>query len=426
MVARPKVRHLMKRVYACLALAASTRLAMPCAAQPLEIAAPGVIKAMPDTSDGIHAFQAFNYDIGSDAARAHAARYDYLWSASLYPVVAPWYQGHPAIVATHYIPYARDASYHTLKWFERNHPDWILYRCDRKTPAWEYGDTRTVPIDITNQDAVAYQLASGIYYARSYDPSGVVDGIAADNLSLNNLWGGCGAFRKNLWVQTFSGAMQDPAWRNATVRWVANASSLLHSQSPPLRLDGNTSPVFEKFDDDAERKIVQTLDGIFDEAGFTDYGSGLFSGAQWLNAERWLAYAQSIGKTWLSVNGFTPGDARIVEFAVASYLMEKGHSAAIFISTTSKAGVIYGREEWKKIYTAPIGTACGKMYFDQDVYFRRFTRGLAVVNASATRTLVVRLPQHRYTTTDGEPVGNALRLGQTTGVVLLTVNGCGA
>jgi len=414
------------RIAGALFLAGVVCVSAAGAAQNVRAAHAAAIKTIADTSNGIHAFQSFDYHITPSEARAHANRYAYLWSASTYPVPRPWYQGNPAIVATHYIPYARDSSYHTLKWFEHFHPDWILYRCDRKTPAWEYGDTTTVPIDFTDADAVAYQLKEAVYYAGAYDKAGTVNGIAADNLSLGNLWGGCGAFRNGRWVQVFTGASADPGWRDATIRWVANASAVLHAQSPPLRLDGNFSPVFSPFGDAAAASVVENLDGLFDEAGFTNYGSGLFSGSQWLNAEKWMAYAQSRGKTWLSVNGFSPAGASVVDFAVASYLMGKGHAAAIFISTTGKGGVVYGSEEWQSIYDAPIGTACAAMYYDQGAYFRAFSGGLAVVNANATKTLQLLLPKHAYTTVAGVPAGAMLRLGPTSGAVLLTANGCSA
>ena len=44
--------------------------------------------------------------------------------------------------------------------YEQNHPTWVLYQCDGKTPAWEFGQERpgSVPVDIFNPEVLAWQL----------------------------------------------------------------------------------------------------------------------------------------------------------------------------------------------------------------------------------------------------------------------------
>ena len=44
--------------------------------------------------------------------------------------------------------------------YEENHPEWVLYQCDGKTPAWEFGQATPgeVPVDIFNPQVLAWQL----------------------------------------------------------------------------------------------------------------------------------------------------------------------------------------------------------------------------------------------------------------------------
>jgi hypothetical protein len=37
-----------------------------------------------------------------------------------------------------------------LAWFQANHPDWIIYTDDQKTPAYMFNDRSWVPLDISN------------------------------------------------------------------------------------------------------------------------------------------------------------------------------------------------------------------------------------------------------------------------------------
>ena len=49
---------------------------------------------------------------------------------------------------------------HSLRDWVRSHTDWIVYRCDGKTPAY-YGQNggSNVPLDVSNPAVLSYQLA---------------------------------------------------------------------------------------------------------------------------------------------------------------------------------------------------------------------------------------------------------------------------
>lgn len=54
-----------------------------------------------------------------------------------------------------------------LPWWQENHPELVLYTCDRKTPAWECfageGCSHvSVPFDLTNPGTLAFQIEEGV------------------------------------------------------------------------------------------------------------------------------------------------------------------------------------------------------------------------------------------------------------------------
>ena len=69
----------------------------------------------------------------------------------------------------------------TLAWFQQHHPDWIMYRCDKKTVAFWGSETAphgSVPIDFTNPAVVEWQMANQSSQAAALG----YDSMAFDNV----------------------------------------------------------------------------------------------------------------------------------------------------------------------------------------------------------------------------------------------------
>jgi len=132
-----------------------------------------------------------------------------------------------------------------------------------------------------------------------------------------------------------------------------------------------------------------------------------------------MRYAQSIGHAFFVVDKWkTPTVTQPqLDWSIATYLMGKRGAAALDV--VDAAG--YGYEYWYPQYDAAIGHACGKMYADQGVYFRRFSGGLSVVNTNKTSTFTVNLPQPSYTSIDGGAVQSPVQVGPASGMVLLSL-----
>ena len=113
------------------------------------------------------------------------SRYDFIWNAGTY---VHTYQPpiNPKMLVTFYTTGDRDINArfvvnnenHDIIWYQKYHPDWVVYQCDRQNPAYEFNQP-LVPIDISNRDVIAFQ-------ANAYGQWGAdhgEDGLAADNMS---------------------------------------------------------------------------------------------------------------------------------------------------------------------------------------------------------------------------------------------------
>jgi hypothetical protein len=151
----------------------------------------------PPTPSGIHLNLVFNSLVKD--LRREIGLIDVVWGARLpYP---------KHVYNQFYTPFERDGPYgrsvHTLAWWKRNHPDWIEYRCNRKSVAFEYHE-RDVPLDIANPAVLAYQRDSAV------DPALAAGyrGIDFDNLELGNYWR-----RRGLNARRRRRAVLSEAWR---------------------------------------------------------------------------------------------------------------------------------------------------------------------------------------------------------------------
>ena len=110
----------------------------------------------------------------------------------------------PPAVGSMYLPYERDGDRtHTFEWYKANHPDWLVYKADRVTPAYgfTYASGNNMPLDITNP------LVRDFYFNTFVAPA-IARGypmIAFDNVDLTNWDARSGHF--DAWEIGFSSSM---------------------------------------------------------------------------------------------------------------------------------------------------------------------------------------------------------------------------
>lgn len=371
-----------------------------------------------DTWVGIHAFQVFDYGISGQQATQDAHRYEAVWGTGQ---PHAWKQGNKTIVTSWYAPFDGDFSMsHDLTWWKNNHPDWVLYKCDRHTPAG-LGGLPNVALDISNPSVVKWQMQT---YAPVIEDGGY-DALAEDLVGLDNPNGGCGVFSGGVWHQRFSGQKVDKAWTDAVLAWHRYAFAYLHGLSRPIKIGVNNVPENRQYGDPAQVDLLNHVDFVDDESSFTDYGTGYAEAKKFALIIQWMKYIQSLGEPYLVDDKWNTQtlSTRQLDWALATYLMGKDHHASLFVDHLPG----YGFEYWHSQYSASIGSPCEDMNADQshaDVYYRKFTGGFVVVNASADNSYSLKLPRQSYKSIDGGSVTSPLNLGPDDAKALLTNNGC--
>ena len=375
---------------------------------------------IPDTWTGIHAFQVFDSRISHDKAVQDAYRYDLVWG-TMQPTA--WKLGNPRIITSFYAPFDGDftpTATHSIQWWNHFHPDWVLYKCDQKTPAWPSG-LPNVPLDISNPAVVQWQMST---YAPMME-SEFYGGLAADLVGLDNAGGGCGVWIKGVWTPRFTGQAKDDAWSQAVLAWARGAYAALHRQPRPLALAVNHVPEARPFGDPEELDLLNHIDFNDDESSFTDYGNGYASNARVASILQYMKYVQELGKAWIVDDKWNTRSIsqQQLGWSIATYLLGKYHSASVYIDHLPG----YGYEYWYSQYVAEVGNPCGDYVPDpahDGVYSRKYTTAYVLVNATYNKAYSIVLPKQSYTSIFGGTVTSPMTLGPDTGAILLTSQGC--
>lgn len=377
-------------------------------------AAPTIARPFPDATTGVHSFLVFDYHISQPATVA--PRYDIVWGADTGNVAA-YHTANPAIRVGYYLPYGRDHgtfSDHTarpLTWWKQNHPDWVLYRCDRVTPA-VFGSDPNLALNTVDPAVQAWQVASYVQPAMAAG----FDMVNADNLDMSNDVQACGHFQNGQWVQQYTGKSDDPAWRADVAKWAQAMHQALLQLSHPMDLVPNLGYAGVAPSDPSLQSVLTAIDGTVDEEGFTRYGNGYLTDTAWTSRVALMTALQQQGKGYYVINQMPTVDRAGVAWAMASYLMGKGAASGVYVSTSQG----YGGDNWRPEYTAPIGRPQGAMTSAQGVYWRTFSGGIAVANPSATVSHTVTLPAGAtYHDASGNAVSGKVSLAAHSGIVLL-------
>jgi hypothetical protein len=140
-------------------------------------------------------------------------------------------------------------------------------------------------------------------------------------------------------------------------------------------------------------------------------GEGILADEDWAFQMRLLRAAQARDKAFIAITYGPADDIPAMEYARASFLLfERGRRSAFTFSTGCGAEppVRYWRED--------VGAPRGAPTLAHGIWRRRFTRGLVVVNPSATVTITAGL-DGTYVRPDGS-LAAAVALPPHTGLVL--------
>jgi hypothetical protein len=184
------------------------------------------LKKFVDTTSRLGVELPFTTNITDIGALSRTHHYQVIWGPR--PEELPALkEGYPEALNLYYMPFSRDPDpSHDLAWWKGTHPAWILYKADRKTPAW-LTNQKNVPLDISNPEVIAWQVTEHIEKARQAG----YDGLAADNFDAN--WGkGAGVWVNGVWQDRFPpGQPRSKAWNDAEVNWATTISVELHKRN---------------------------------------------------------------------------------------------------------------------------------------------------------------------------------------------------
>ena len=317
------------------------------------------------------------------------------------------------VYSSFYVPANRDPDRsHDLAWFKANRPDWVVYKCDRTTPAYDhiYADGSLLPIDFTNPEVRAYVLERSIVPAlRAGYPS-----IGFDNVTIANSAGKCGVWRNGAWVQLFSGSARDPAFTAAVLDYVGWLRDEVHKRGAAIALNAK----LDKLQVEGTAKLVGTSDIWLDESGFSNDCRHTIVDNVWRQKLDLIAEKLRTG-AYVSVNYLCEKAARDdpaeLAWILANFLLIRQPESFLAIVDRSerKSAPDPARVD------PPIGRPLEAARREGDIYVRRFSGGMVVVNPSAKRDAALTIPPGPWKGLDGAPWTPVASLPPRSGLVLL-------
>lgn len=361
-----------------------------------------------DTYANVHLGLSFDYNVSNFASLQ--GKVDIVWAAG-----AP--QSVPGAFVMSYNPSDRigdgdNGPLYSIDWFKQHHPDWIVYKCDQATPAYSFGEPNT-PLDITNPQVLQFLMAQEIVpqIKAGYQ------GIGFDNIGPNNSWERCGHFdAQHHWVPLYSGLIHDLAFQQSVLSWGKAMYSMIKQASAQMKVAMNFSFDYQSWN--FWGQMLANVDFVTDEGGFTNFGAIGFpyvADSEWSNYIAFLQSVQSQNKGLFEIDEEpnTAVSSAQMQWALANYLLVKGHSTYLTVVGYQQYGQFYDHPE----YHIQIGSPTGAMTSAGCASERPYTHGIAIVNSSSTMSCTVTLP-HAYKTLAGATV-STLNMAAHSGAVLL-------
>ncbi len=384
-----------------------------------------------DTTENIHLGLASDRHIQS--LKNEMAAVDYVWGAVNLHI--------PRVHKSFYFKFDRAGgypgeigfpAYYDKSWFLKNHPDWLVYLCDKTTLAYEFHDPN-VPLDITNPHVLQFMLDTWIYPALNMG----YDGIGFDNVNLDNMSNRCGIWKsdshgRSIWTYLYGSpsSIGGQLYVASVVNWAKFMYHAIHTYKPGATMEMNFSPrnggVLSKglaFNE----QLLPYIDVDIDESGLTNRAGNpaMTTDLSWELEAEFAEKLAALGKGQFFITGYPEPNLQSIskaerQWTLSNYLMFKGIHTYLFISSApDDYGSSYGYINIIPEYSVKIGHALNTMYQLQGVYMRDYSHGKAIVNPSSSHTSVISLLPNRYKDLYGNVIQGSITLQPHSGMVLL-------
>ena len=369
------------------------------------------LTGLADTTENIHLGLVFN-NINLQDPGELVGKIQYLWGP---------YNHQPldtSIYTSAYVPLDWPVDNTGFDWWKANHPDWIVYKCDKTTPAFvDPAHPYAVPLDISNRAVRDFQMNT---YVIPFLQKGN-NSIGFDNVELENYTGKCGIWRNGAWIPLYNGNYHDPVYAHEVLDWAKEMYRRIHQYSPSagvaFNMDNLASPA-------SYQQLVPYTDIVLDEGGLTNFGT---AGKNYITDNQWLTQIQTIqniiklGKGFV-LNAYEPEtsysdiSSQEVQWNVSNYLLIKGQHTFLSVSVNPRS------QEWQTFsdrqeYHVLIGHPISDVYTSQGVYMRMYSNGLAIVNPSSTNSYHLNF-NRSYQDVQGNAI-TSFTIGVHSGLILL-------
>lgn len=330
---------------------------------------------------------------------------------------------------------------HTTNWFYTHHPDWIEYLNDRHTVAYEFGNNKATPLDISNPAVVAWKqadIAAGFHGQAWVD----LDNIDSENSAkfAGHYVGAkapCATVSQpacgGVWHQDYTGAPLDPVWISVDLAYVGTMRSYFNAHGRSLMINNSESsnPAYLRPSDQialAKAANGSLSEGFPMDACATSYG--------WINGRPADTQFDAEYQEFIAESG-SPFFA--IGYLCNHSLSHITHDEAAWAT----AAFLLGMQNPKLNYLAVVGSGKGLTDYEtiepypasmnppigplsdppppagSRPYVRNFGHGMVALNPSSTATATVTVPAGKDQF--GTPVtAGSLVLQPMTGIVIVT------
>lgn len=237
----------------------------------------------------------------------------------------------------------------SVAWLRQNHPDWIEYKCDRRTIAYQFGSLKHIPVDFANPAVQEWVISAMVAPALAAGYSGV----GFDNMWLYNGWRRCGHYSTSgRWVQQYSGSQSDAKYAASVLAWAPAMRDRVHQLvvSRAGAAPSGKSFIFGfnysyttalKFSIQAE--LVRNADLWLDECGVTRCGQGALKAAAWASNHSMI---RGFHGCYFGSNEMNTSNAAMRAWALANYLLERGSCSYLSMERPQQYGKLLDFPEY--------------------------------------------------------------------------------